>query len=174
MAMMLTAVGLWTLSPDTGPDPVAPPPLELPEPVSRPAQVPDPAPTAARAAPRPAPPPTPERATIKAVGNYPPVDPNKVYDGQALRGVAQAAMDRTPAVQDCYRKWAAEYGELDGRFTLNLTVPANETQLRAILPYSYPEGGILEDCVNDVLGDARFTPPDADFTSIWPVPMPLP
>ncbi|NCG20364.1 MAG: hypothetical protein GWP91_15250 [Rhodobacterales bacterium] len=175
IAMILGAAGMWSLTPDTGPDPVAPPPRAIEVAVLRPAPSTPPAlPIAAKKKPTPtSAPPLVERARIKTVSGYPPPDPDRIYEGQALRGLAQAAMERTPGIQDCYRDWSQRHGELPGRFTLNLTVPVNDNRVRATLPYAYPGGAELEDCVNDMLGDAQFTQPDEDFMMIWPVPMPI-
>lgn len=109
---------------------------------------------------------TPQRTTSASRGG--------VFDGSQLRGVASAMMLQAPSIQDCYRDWSDEHGELPGRFTLQVTVPAGGEDLvpaEAVLPFVWPEGEDLEDCVADVLQDTRFTPPgDRDFQIMWPVP----
>ena len=83
-------------------------------------------------------------------------------------------MLQAPSIQDCYRDWSDEHGDLPGRFTLQVTIPAGGDDIvpaEAVLPFAWPEGEALEDCVADVLQSTKFTSPgERDFQIMWPVP----
>jgi len=158
------------------PDPVAPPaatPMAPAAPSADVARAPQPNPQTPSEPPAPAFQPTPT-LQVKSVDRAPPSGQGGVYDGSQLRGVASAMMDQAPAIQDCYRDWSEQHGELPGRFTLQVTVPAggdDPVPAEAVLPFAWPEGESLEDCIGEVLADTTFVPPgERDFQIMWPVP----
>lgn len=184
-AVLAAALAMIAFAPDTGPG-IAPTRAlaALSPPVARPI-------AAARSIAAPAPPPVVDVDGPLAVpydpdeGRHPlrldapgsPIDPDQTFSGD-LRGLASAAVSRREAFVACRQaalnRMASD--DADGydpdaaggaRFLLQIVVDTEGHATADVL--RGPEDAALAACVDEVIGTARFDPPETEQTMIWPV-----
>lgn len=163
---------LWMQAPDTGPPVAAAPPPSAPSPAARRPALP--------VAVRPAGLPTedlvdelPSGPPVRRPAPLPPIDPDQVFSPE-LRGVASAAVSRRELFQACWDRYGPSTPDpgYDGRLTVQITVsPAGDHGEVHTEVLNGPPEPAFQDCMAEVLADARFEAPDHDVSMIWPVPI---
>ena len=177
-AVLLGALAAGGLALTLAPDTTAP--LPPPAPPST-ARTPPPRPTAPRPPTAPEPPTAPPRAPARPpaelplpprIGPRPAVDPDDVHDADD-GGVQQALFTRHPRLLGCYDDYAATFGDVPGRWTVEVTVSPNDgaadVQIRTLNGGGFTE---LDDCLAEAMDDAVFLEPE--LTRHVRVPIPLP
>lgn len=105
-----------------------------------------------------------------------PPDPNQVFTAD-LQGLAGAAVSRREGLVKCIHSYQDATGDqgYDGRFTIKITVsPDGDRGAVSTDVVNGPDDAELYQCLDRVMGDAKFEAPDHPTSVMWPIPLVTP